>query len=88
MANDATTDLFRNDLSGEKAEVRTPVAPARQFVRNPCECGAAGGWRMVMHYDVVECRCGRKFWILQPKREGPFVASLWPGLPGMERRAA
>ena len=78
MTTGAANDFFQNDLSERKAEARTkPAVPALQFLRNPCECGAGGGWRMVGHYDVVSCNCGKKFWALQPKRNGPFVAYPW-----------
>lgn len=78
------TDFFQS-APAEKAAVQTSAMPATQYIRNVCDCGAGGGWRMVSHYDVFRCRCGWDFWAIRPKRNGPLVASPWPGLPGMQR---
>lgn len=82
-------DLFQlenSPVSGDSKAASLPphsIAPRLQFVRTPCECGATGGWRNVEHYDVVRCSCGKYYWILQPKRNGAFVAKLYPGIPGL-----
>lgn len=88
MSLATTNDLFRSATAPEKNVATAQTMPQVQYVRSPCECGVGGGWRMVQHYDVLRCRCGREFWAIRPKRNGPLVASPWPGLPGMERRSA
>jgi hypothetical protein len=88
MTTGATTDLFRTENVSVKTEAPAQPMPSSQYLRSVCECGAGGGWRMVQHYDVVVCHCGKRYWAIRPKRNSPLVASLWPGLPGMERQAA
>jgi hypothetical protein len=29
------------------------------------------------HYEIMKCRCGRFWWVLQPLRNGPFEAFRW-----------
>ena len=54
----------------------TPI-PAQTFVRN-CGCGSTG--QVVLgHYEIGRCPCGRFFWALQPKRNGPLALFPWPG---------
>lgn len=81
MSADNINDLFQGATPAAKAAVTVaPAMPAVQYVRSPCECGAGGGWRMVGHYDVLRCQCGREFWALRPRRSGPLVAFPWPGV--------
>ena len=36
-----------------------------------CACGKT--WHQTLkHYDIVQCKCGRRVWALQPKRQGPL----------------
>jgi hypothetical protein len=49
-----------------------------QWVKNPCDCEAGGG-AYLYHYGVMRCACGRRFWALRPKKEGPMVAFPFPG---------
>lgn len=52
--------------------------PAPQKFRVSCECGK----KLVGvfgHYDRKICPCGRGYWALQPKREGPLAIYPWPG---------
>ena len=52
-----------------------------EFVHHDCGCGHVGR-ALVQHYDRVKCGgCGRAWWALRPKRNGPLVAFPWPGLP-------
>jgi hypothetical protein len=54
----------------------------------PCDCSRKGVVKLG-HYEVARCpQCNCQFWAVQPKRNGPLVIRPWPGLPGMERRAA
>jgi hypothetical protein len=56
--------------------MRTAAPQCEVKVKCPCgkthvfDCG---------HYDRVIVGCGRPFWALQPKRNGPLVMFLWPG---------
>ncbi len=36
------------------------------------------------HYDRVMAKCGRKYWVLQPKRNGELKLFPWPG-PALTR---
>ena len=49
-----------------------------QWVPIHCPCESKGG-QYLKHYDVVRCSCGKFFWALQPKRNGPLKAFPWPG---------
>lgn len=42
-------------------------------------CGAKGG-QYVGHYDIVRCRCGKQFWALRPRKDGPLQFFEWPGV--------
>jgi hypothetical protein len=53
-------------------------APTEKWCALECECGAKGG-QYVRHYDLVSCSCGRMYWALQAKRDGPYELVLWPG---------
>ena len=53
-------------------------SPKEQYVKVPCDCGRAGG-QYLAHYELVRCDCGKFFWALQPRRDGPLVAFPWPG---------
>ena len=43
-----------------------------------CGCGFKGHASQV-HYGRVRCKCGRLFWALRPRRDGPLVAFPLPG---------
>lgn len=46
----------------------------KQWVSVHCdECGFKGR-AYLAHYDGAVCRCGKRYWALQPKRGGPLVA--------------
>ncbi len=56
---------------------RQDEAQAVLFV---CLCGKR--WHQNMrHYEIVICRCGRYWWVLQPRRDGPFQSFRWPRDP-------
>jgi hypothetical protein len=48
----------------------------KQWVPNICECG---GGAYLSHYDLMRCACGKWFWALRPKKNGPLVMFPWPG---------
>ncbi len=54
------------------------IPPPPQSVEIQCVCRRACAWRMA-HYEVTRCTCGKGWWALQPKRNGPLVAFPWPG---------
>jgi hypothetical protein len=43
-----------------------------------CACGSVHHIS-VQHYDRVIVSCGRPYWALQPKRNGPLRMFPWPG---------
>lgn len=49
-----------------------------QWVNSVCDCGSKGG-AYLKHYQLLRCSCGRMFWALRPKRNGPLVSYPWPG---------
>jgi hypothetical protein len=49
-----------------------------QSVQFACPCGKTHRFT-VEHYDRVIVQCGRPWWALQPKRNGPLVMFPWPG---------
>ena len=49
-----------------------------------CECGAVHCVPDAQHYDRVMAKCGRKYWVLQPKRNGELKLFPWPG-PALTR---
>lgn len=55
-----------------------------RYVRVVCECGFRGG-NYLRHYQVCRCVCGRFYWALQPKRNGPLVAFAWEAPKAPER---
>lgn len=64
------------------------TGPAAQHFTVLCDCARKGTVKLG-HYDVVRCpHCNCQFWALQPQRDSPLKLFPWPGLPGMERRAA
>lgn len=52
-------------------------------MKRPCACGKI---HIVEadHYDRIILDCGRKFFVLQPKRNGPLELRPWPG-PNLTR---
>jgi len=50
-------------------------AREEQYVRFTCDrCQKVCGANM-SHYDFVSCgKCGKLYWALQPKRNGPLIA--------------
>jgi len=52
------------------------------FCSVKCDCGQTHG-ATLGHYDRVEGSCGKIYWALQPRRNGPFVLFSWPGFPGL-----
>jgi hypothetical protein len=55
---------------------------ATQPVLHPValRCGCGHKQQLtVKRYDVVRCACGKFWWALQPRRNGPLRLSLWPG---------
>lgn len=53
-------------------------ASHEQYCSVECACGEKIGTYFA-HYDIARCLCGRSWWALQPKRNGPFKLYLWPG---------
>jgi len=50
-----------------------------QWLSHECGfCGSKGG-AYLMHYGLMRCSCGKFYWALQPKRNGPMVLFLHPG---------
>lgn len=43
-----------------------------------CPCGKSHCF-MLGHYDKAVAKCGRVYWALQPKRNGPLALYPWPG---------
>jgi hypothetical protein len=58
--------------------LRAPQSDQAQWVPLECACGQAKG-QYLKHYELCRCVCGRFYWALQPHRDGPLVAMLWPG---------
>ena len=54
-----------------------------QNVAVKCQCGTLHRFR-AQHYDRVIVECGRKYWTLQPRRDGPYLLKPWPG-PNLTR---
>ena len=54
-----------------------------QNVSVKCPCGTVHRFR-AQHYDRVIVECGRKYWVLQPRRAGAYVLKPWPG-PNLTR---
>jgi len=50
----------------------------RQKVSVHCLCGQTHTVT-VTHYQVVYLPCGKKYWTLQPKRDGTYILKPWPG---------
>lgn len=60
---------------------RQPEAPKeKEYVAlpAPCECGKPHGARLD-HYQLLRASCGRIFWALQKRRNGPLKLFPWPG---------
>ena len=53
-----------------------PPPPGSVEIRCVCRRTCA---KHMAHYEVTRCVCGKDWWALQPKRNGPLVASPWPG---------
>jgi hypothetical protein len=74
----------------EKArELPRPAAAASEaardgiYISHTCGfCGQRGG-QYLRHYDIVRCSCGKVFWVLQPKRNGPLKLFIHPVLNGI-----
>ena len=45
----------------------------------PCACGMIHRVE-AEHYDRIQTQCGRKWFVLQPKRNGPLVLFPHPGV--------
>lgn len=54
------------------------AAPAVQMVSVACSCGVNHLFSCG-HYDRVIVSCGRRYWALQPKRDGALKLFPWPG---------
>ena len=54
------------------------IPPTPQSVEIQCVCRRTCA-RHMAHFEVARCVCGKDWWALQPKRNGPLVASPWPG---------
>lgn len=62
-------------MIGETTKRREDVAKAVKF---RCRCGER--WtQMMKHYEIVRCKCGAFYWVLQPKRDGDFQSFPWSG---------
>lgn len=60
----------------------------REVVQTTCDCGRPIVVN-IEHYQRVACRdCGKIYWALQPKRNGPLVLFPWPGTHEMQREGA
>ena len=46
-------------------------------------CRACGKIHRVeaVHYDRIQTECGSKWFVLQPKRDGPLILVPHPGMP-------
>jgi len=64
--------------------VTTKPDDKEQFVKLNCDCGSGGG-QYLRRYSLCQCSCGKMWWALRPKRDGPLVAYPWPGDARMER---
>lgn len=42
-----------------------------------CKCGKTHSGEFT-HYQIVRAKCGRSYWALQPKRNGPMKLFLHP----------
>lgn len=62
-----------------RGKISLKTAEVKQWVPGICDCGPRVG-QYLAHYDVMRCSCGKFFWSLQPKRDGPLVMFPWPGL--------
>ena len=49
-----------------------------------CPCGKVHRFD-IAHYDRVIVGCGRRYWALQPRRNGPLKMFPWPG-PNLSAR--
>jgi len=54
------------------------TAMATQFVSVACPCGVKHLFP-ASHYDRFIVACGRRYWALQPKRNGELKLFPWPG---------
>lgn len=57
---------------------------SRAVIVKKCACGKVHAVDNVVHYDRVILDCGRPYWVLQPKRNGPLTLFPWPG-PNLTR---
>ncbi len=63
------------------ANRQSPKADAstgKVWLRLACACESTGG-QYFGHYDVVRCSCGRFYWALQPRANGPLQVFPHPG---------
>ena len=51
---------------------------ASQMVSVACPCGRVHAFAAA-HYDRMIVSCGRRYWVLQPKRQGSLKLFPWPG---------
>lgn len=43
-------------------------------------CGCGQKWQQSLkRYEIVRCACGKFWWALRPRRDGPLRAFAWPG---------
>ena len=56
----------------------TTTAPGTQLVSVACPCGVKHLFP-ANHYDRFIVSCGRRYWALQPKRNGELKLFPWPG---------
>ena len=54
------------------------IPPPPQSVEIRCVCRRTCA-RHLARYEVTRCVCGKDWWALQPKRNGPLMAFPWPG---------
>lgn len=52
--------------------------PPAQVFRIHCSCGHKGRVSL-RHYEKVRCRCGKRYWALQPHKGGPLELFDHPG---------
>lgn len=53
----------------------------------PCACGEVH-YVDAQHYDRIQTECGAKWFVLQPKRNGPLVLFPHPGMPKTRQEMA
>jgi hypothetical protein len=58
---------------------RAAALPEQQIRLHCDECDCTSNGKLA-HYDVSRCpKCGKRYWALRPKRNGPLVLCPYPG---------